>query len=346
MDIFQYLNKKDVLRNMTDDDFEVFLPKFTKALHDHGFHNLLTYYNGTIKNYKEDWSELCERKITENNVSSTNIVGVSILRKYMPHIYDVENYKGQSVVKSWNYEVLEKAIRVNRQSHSTPYVSEIIRQIGFVSGTSKVTMYRPLLTKRIVQYFDSKTVLDVCIGWGGRMLGSVCVPGVRYTGIEPCMKTYQGLQQMCNDLSISTNVNLINDCAENVLPELEGTFDLALTSPPYYNLEVYSDESTQSHNYGSYTQWVQKFLKPVVFGVLDHLNDNGKSAWSVKNIKTDKQYNLYDDIVKIHKMRGWEKMDVEFYVGNPIRPGMKKDKDGKMKVGQEITYIFAKTSAI
>ena len=118
---------------------------------------------------------------------------------------------------------------------------------------------------------------------------------------------------MCNDLSISTNVNLINDCAENVLPELEGTFDLALTSPPYYNLEVYSDESTQSHNYGSYTQWVQKFLTPVVFGVLDHLNDNGKSAWSVKSIKTDKQYNLYDDIVKIHKMRGWEKMDVEFY---------------------------------
>ena len=339
MDIFEYLNKRDVLRDMTDEDFAVFLPEFTDALLKYGFDPLLLHYNNSLKSSEDDWDSLCKRPVLENNISSTNVVGLSILKRNMPHIYEVQNYKGQSVLKSWTYPVLEKAIRVNRTSHSTPYISEIIRQIGFVSGTSKVTMYRPLLTKRIVSFFGATRVLDVCIGWGGRMIGSACIPGVHYTGIEPCVKTFKGLLKICDDLKLNNNVTLLNGCAEHILPTLEkvAVFDLAITSPPYYNLEVYSDETTQSHFYGTYAQWVESFLKPVVHGVLDRLTETGKSAWSVKNFKTNKQYNLYDDIVSLHEERGWVKMDVEFYVGNPVRPGSNGGKEGK-----EITYVFQK----
>ena len=56
---------------------------------------------------------------------------------------------------------------------------------------------------------------------------------------------------------------------------LKKEYDLALTSPPYYNLEVYTEEENQSHNYGSYEDWVENFLKPVVYGVLDKLIDTG-----------------------------------------------------------------------
>ena len=337
MNVFDYLNKHDSLREMTDDAFEEFLPEFTTALLTFGFEPLVAYYNNTLKSARDDWHELCKRPVIENNISSTNVVGLSILKRNMPHIYEVENYKGKSVMKSWTYPIIEKAIRVNRQSHSTPYISEIVRQIGFVSGTSKVTMYRPLLTKRIVTYFGAKRVLDVCVGWGGRMIGSACIPGVQYLGIEPCIKTYDGLNKICKDLDVK-NVTLLNGCAEHILPTLEdgvALFDLAITSPPYYNLEVYSNETTQSHMYGTYEQWVESFLKPVVHGVLNRLTATGTSAWSVKNFKTNKQYNLYDDIVSLHLEKGWVKMDVEFYVGNPVRPGSNTAKEGK-----EITYIF------
>ena len=338
MDIFEYLNKKDVLREMAEEEFALFLPGFTNALLEYGFESLIGYYNNTLKPSEQDWRELCKRSIEENHISSTNVVGLAILKRNMPHIYEVENHKGQSILKSWTYPVIEKAIRVNRTSHTTPYISEIVRQIGFVSGTSKVTMYRPLLTKRIVTYFGAMRVLDVCIGWGGRMLGTACIPGVHYTGIEPCLKTFNGLLKICEDLSIKNNVTLLNGCAEHILPGLEGElFDLAITSPPYYNLEVYSGETTQSHFYGTYAQWVESFLKPVVNGVLDRLTHTGKSVWSVKNFKTNKQYNLYDEIVNLHVERGWVKMEVEFYVGNPVRPGSNTVKEGK-----EITYVFQK----
>lgn len=341
MDIFQYLNKKDALRDMSNEAFAEFSPIFANALLDYGFENLLKYYNNSLKTNAKDWNDLCNKTIEQNHISSTSTIGLSIIRRFMPHLYDVENYKGNSVKKLWVYANILKAVQVNRQSHSTPYISEIIRQIGFVAGTSKVTIYRPLLTKRIVEYFDAKEVLDVCVGWGGRMLGSACQKNVKYTGIEPYTKTFQGLQGMVEEFKLS-NVTLFNDCAENVLPNMERKYDLALTSPPYYNLEVYSDENTQSHHYGSYEDWIKLFLRPVIYGVLSVLKEGGKSAWSVKNIKTDKKYNLYDDVVKIHKEKGWEKMDVEFYVGNPVRPGNNVDKNGKTNTGQEFTYIFYK----
>lgn len=197
-------------------------------------------------------------------------------------------------------------------------------------------MYRPLLTKRIVQTFGAKQVLDVCVGWGGRMVGSVAVDGVSYTGIEPNTKTFHGLQQIQTAIGVGDDrITLYHDTAERVLPTLRRKFDLAITSPPYFNLELYSNETSQSHHYGTYTQWVEKFLQPVVWGVLAVLTEHGKSCWSVKNFKTDQTYHLQDDVIRLHKEKGWTLMDREFYVGNSVRPGLNT-------LGKEITFVFVK----
>ena len=345
-DITTILNKRLALKDMTDEAFEIFLPKFCEALETHTFQQIIEDYKNDylVDPKNKEWDNLKKVNVDKNYISSTSTMGMKIIKRHMPHIYDVKNHKGKCISQLWNKETLMKVVRVNRKSHSTPYVTELVRQVGFVAGASKVTVYRPLLTKRIVEYFKAKNVLDVCVGWGGRMLGSASVDGVSYTGIEPYSKTYNGLVNIKNELKLSDDqVTLYNDVAENVVPTLERKYDLALTSPPYYNLEVYSDESTQSHHYGSYKDWVAKFLTPVVEGVIDKLVDGGKSCWSVKNFKTDGKYDLYDDVVEIHKKKGWEQMDVEFYVGNCLRPGM-KDSEGKARKSKEITYIFTKST--
>ena len=340
MDVYNYLNKKLILKNMSDEKFEKFLPNFTQKLVDIGFDKILFNYNKNLK-YEKDWLNLKNKKINKNYINSTNTTGMKIIKIYMPHIYEVQNYKGKSIKNMWNYKNLEKAIRTNRKSHSTPYISEIIRQVGFCAGTSKVTVYRPLLAKIIIEYFKNiknlkrMEVLDPCVGWGGRVLGAKSIDNVTYTGIEPCTKTYKGLFKIKQLLNLK-NVILYHNKAENILPDLKNNhYDLALTSPPYYNLEIYSEEKTQSHHYGNYENWVNLFLKPVVNGVLNKLKDTGISCWSVKNFKTDKKYNLYDKIVELHKLKNWILMDKEFYVGNCIRPGLNKK-------GKEITYCFCK----
>ncbi len=335
MNIYDYLNKRNLNKTFTQKEFDNIIDDLTDGIYNYGFENIIKDYNKKLKPIK-DWNNLKKKKIEKNYISAQSTIGLAIMKKHMTHSYKVKNYKGKSIYNLWNKENIKKSLIVNRKSHSTPYVSEIIRQIGFIAGTSKVTMYRPLLTKRIVQYFNAKNVLDCCTGWGGRMLGSLCNEGVSYTGIEPSNKTFEKLMDIVMQLDLS-KLYLHHGTAESILPKLKKKYDLAITSPPYYNLEIYTDEKTQSHHYGTYEDWKNKFLDVIIKGVLDKLIDGGKSCWSVKNFKTDKKYNLLDDVIEIHKKYGWKKLEIEFYVGNSVRPSKKK-----LKKGKEITYVFVK----
>jgi 16S rRNA G966 N2-methylase RsmD len=340
--IYDYLNIKNKFIDMSDDEFSKFADIFSIDIYNYGFDNLINDYNNNLSSSIKDWNKLKKTIITTNHLSSTNTTGLNIIKKCMSHIYEVENYKGISIKKLFTIINIRKALVMNRRTKHTPYVSEIIRQLGFMGSIPKTTIYRPVLTKRIVEYYNAKNILDVCTGWGGRMLGTCSIEGTHYTGIEPCIKTYNSLNEIINKLKLD-NIKIYNDTAENILPNLlDNYYDIAITSPPYYNLEKYSDEPNQSINkYTTYDLWYEYFLKPVIYNVILKLKDNGKSVWSVKNIKTDMKYNLYDDIVELHKNKGWVQNDITFYISNSVRAGL-RDSKGNMAKGRETTFVFSK----
>jgi hypothetical protein len=341
------INKRNALKDLSDEDFETLLPILATELESHG----ILYESYSSEEIAKDWKLLREKPIdkTVTNVSATATAGMKIMRKYMKHFHEVANYKGLSIKSLWKKANLEKALRFNRVQHSTPYASEIIRSLSFTNGLGKVTMYRPLMARNVVAYFDAKSVLDVCAGWGGRMIGSksVDLANVLYTGMDPCVKTYNALCGIRDELKL-TGVTLINKPAEVALLELpeDAKFDIALTSPPYFNLEIYSDEATQSTSNTntnslekqSYQEWVEKFLRPVIIGVIGRVK---YSCWSVKNFKTDKKYNLLDDVIKTHSENGWKQLDVVFTMSNSRRPGSSGASDAPKKT-EEVTYVFVK----
>jgi hypothetical protein len=363
------LNRKHALTNLTDTEFEALLPELAAELESHGV--LRESY--TDADIQKDWTLLLRKDTTINamNISATEVAGMKVLRKHMRHFHAVRNYKGHSVESLWTQPCLEKALRFNRAQHSTPYASEIIRSLSFANGLGKVTMYRPLMAKKVVAYLATKDamtdvrVLDACAGWGGRMIGaksaespsfagvSPSVAGglrgelvspslkVHYTGIDPCAKTYEALRAIRDELGL-TNVTLVNKPAEVALQQSLGTYDIALTSPPYYNLELYSDEPTQSvATKDGYQAWLNDFLNPVIAGVI-RLGVK-YSCWSVKNFKTDKKYDLLDDVIRIHGEHGWRLLDgVVFTMANSRRPGQKAASDQKKT--EECTYVFVRAT--
>jgi hypothetical protein len=332
--IHNFLNKKHSLSNLSDKEFENIVGKLSSELEQNGF--IYDSYENSI--LLKDFQSLCKKDVNNiTNINATSTVGMKIIKNFMHHFYDVQNHKKVSVHSLWKKDNLEKALRFNRKYHSTPYVSEIIRSLSFTNGLGKITIYRPLMAKMVVNHFKVKSVLDISIGWGGRLLGTKSVDeNISYTGFEPCLKTYNSL---CNIKSLLhlQNVNIINKPSEIGLLELplDIKFDMALTSPPYYNLEIYSDEKTQSHTYGNYENWIDKFLRPVIDNVLLRVK---YSCWSVKNFKSDKQYNLFDDITKIHNENGWVILDIMFSMNNSKRPGASSD----IKKSEEKTYVFVK----
>ena len=169
---------------------------------------------------------------------------------------------------------------------------------------------------------------------------------MHYTGIDPCAKTYEALRAIRDELGL-TNVTLVNKPAEVALRDLgpSVTYDIALTSTTYYNLELYSDEPTQSvATKDGYQAWVNEFLNQVIQGVIRH--GVKYSCWSVKNFKTDKKYDLLDDVVRIHGEHGWRLLDgVVFTMANSRRPGQKAaNEDMTPKKTEECTYVFVRAT--
>ena len=81
-------------------------------------------------------------------------------------------------------------------------------------------------------------------------------------------------------------------------------FDCCITSPPYYDLEIYSNEETQSINkFQTYESWLENFIDPIIKYVTEHCTKF--SCWSVKNFTTDQEYEFQKDVADIHEKYGW-----------------------------------------
>ena len=294
---------------------------------------------------KASWYSLVNKDVSMNiDLDSRSRPGHVLIDYHMPHFWAVKNWKGVSVSDlAKDSTILYKALWANLRMHSTPYTSEIRRSLCMVGGLSNVTKYRAPLAKAIVQGFGAHSVLDPCAGWGGRMLGALAA-GATYTGCEPCTKTVNGLYNILSELpkDVAQRCTLIHAAAETGLLNLL-YYDMVLTSPPYYNLEDYSDENSQSmKKYPTWERWLTEWLDPVIGACLMSLREGGTSCWSVKNFKTDREYYLADEVIEAHKRYGWKLVKVVSMTGSG-RPGEGRIKDGHESRGsKEDTYCFQK----
>ena len=222
--------------------------------------------------------------------------------------------------------------KYNRNQRIFPTALQIFR-LGL--GQPAVN-FPPLTAKFLYEHFtehckDEKiTVYDPSAGWGGRMLGAAA-SGKSYIGFEPCDETYKSLKELVSYLKLP-NITLYNDVAENMNNYDFKNVDIILTSPPYFNLEIYSNKGSET-KHSNYTDWVTKWLSPLVKMSTDRLNPLGWSCWNVHNIGKMK---IIDDIFSIHKNLNYEQIR---YFG--IVSGKRQANDQTQK-NLDITKIYFK----
>lgn len=133
-------------------------------------------------------------------------------------------------------------------------------------------------------------VLDPCAGWGGRMIGVSSV-GCSYEGFEPSTRTYEGLLRLFDFLK-TLNPTFISKvhCLPFEDSHLQkGYYDFAITSPPYYDTEFYSDEPTNSLNrYPSFEDWCNGFYAPLITKTMRAIKQEGAFVLNV----CDRKYPL------------------------------------------------------
>jgi 16S rRNA G966 N2-methylase RsmD len=307
------INKKNSIRSIDDNTFELILENFAKYISDNIDYK--NKYSSSVL-YK-DYFNLKKYKSSNNFINSTVTIGNKIMEHFFPNIYDVKINK-TSFSECWkDIELLKKVIRWNRNSHSTPYVSELKRGIYFCKGLTKTTMYRPTLMKLICDKYNVKNVIDPCAGWGGRLLGCCVNENRTYVGFEPNTQTFNNLNNLINFFNIN-NAIIYNDGCENVYKYIKNkSFDMVLTSPPYFDLEIYSDENTQSYfKYNSYQEWLNKWLKNIIKKFTLLLDKDGISCWNVADFKNN---SFKQDVIKIHRDLNYKHID-SFYISSSKRP--------------------------
>lgn len=333
VDIHDIINKKNALRELSDDTFKACVSDLAIQLSQISPYNEYTeeeLYNDFInlKSWRSNYDKTFSARIR---------YGLTLIENFYDNFYSVCDKRNRSFISLWrNPSFLEKVLALNRKMHNTPYLSELKRTVYFASGLSKTTMFRPTLAKAIVEQYGVKTVLDPCAGWGGRLLGSIAA-NAHYVGFEPNTQTYKNTIQLIDFLNINDRVELYNEPAQNIdnVIDRNRMFDCTLTSPPYYDLEVYSNEETQSiNNVSTYTDWLEQFLYPIIESCSSRLNSNGISCWNTARVGS---YDIPSDIANKHSELGYKLTDT-YNITNHTRPS-----SGDKRLNSDITHVFSRS---
>lgn len=132
-----------------------------------------------------------------------------------------------------------------------------------------VNIFKPSVAKYVCDRFRPFSVLDPFAGWGSRMLGAMASSSVmKYTGIDNNKNLKQGYDEMREELRLSNLTEIIYDDCLNI-DYSKHTYDMVLTSPPYYNLELYSNTQKKSKQ-----EW-NEFYREIFKKVFDNLQMDG-----------------------------------------------------------------------
>jgi hypothetical protein len=168
--------------------------------------------------------------------------------------------------------------------------------------------HNPAIIKKFIELFQAKKILDMSAGWGDRLLG--CMASKlkngsvsHYTATDPNLCLHKYYDNMINSLLHYTknknmNINIMKTGFEKCIIE-ENFYDLAYSSPPYFDLEIYSNNEDQSiKNYTNESSWFEHFLKVCIIKIINSLVDGGYMVLYIMQ-KSDRNY--------LEKMFDWIK---------------------------------------
>ena len=124
---------------------------------------------------------------------------------------------------------------------------------------------------------EHASVLDPCHGWGGRYVGALLAQVSRYVGFDPSPYAHKGLERardIFSEYEPDTSAEFFEQCFEDSTLE-PCSFDFALTSPPYFDVEQYDGEQTSSKRFSNYDIWRDGFYSVLIKKVYDALKLNG-----------------------------------------------------------------------
>lgn len=226
---------------------------------------------------KNAYKNLCDDKIdiSKTILNNHSKVGNSISKLFCYQFFNTKTQNNLNLVEAFsNKDCLSKTIISKldldgeRDDDARNFsVCSILDEMKRLRLCATTSLFKPLNAKYIVERYSEPgdTVGDYSCGFGGRLLGTMSC-GRKYIGTDPL--TTLELEKMAEFLKFDKkNYKLIDIGSEDYRGE-ENSIDLYWSSPPYYDLEIYSDKLNQAYNKGReyfYNVYWRKTLENVKY---------------------------------------------------------------------------------
>ena len=243
---------------------------------------------------------------------------------------------------------LRRAIRICfefRTGDNLVSPTALRRALELVTGEN-IQNFKPQNACAIAEYLCPVlwgNVYDYSAGYGGRLLGiSTSTMSYSYTAVDPNTETIEYLHYLndCIYDTLGRRGRLHKDVSESFEPS---DVDLAFSSPPYFNLEKYSDEPTQCMNqFKTLDEWFEGYVVPTMKNIYQGLNPDGVFATNIADYKIgkDREFKVCDRWIATAESLGFKyKQTIKMMLNT--RPGVGNDKtSGREK--WEGVYVFTK----
>lgn len=172
-------------------------------------------------------------------------------------------------------------------------------ECNFFKATLAASVYDLFLRNK-----PHKRVLDISAGWGDRLLAALSKNLETYLAYDPNTALQSGYKEMIDEFipddAEKEHYQVIGAPFETAETNLRGkTFDLIFTSPPYFDLEVFTTEGEQSIiSHSTFDKWMVHFLFQSLYLAWDTLAADGNMVIHIDDFsKGDKKYRIIEPMV-------------------------------------------------
>mgnify|MGYP003633015959 FL=1 len=298
------------------------------------------------------FSKLNYNNVDNNKIGLGNNRGQTINRFLFPNMMTAEpKGRGSNSLRDrfLDERKLKRAIRICfefRTGERLLRPTQLRTALELVTGEN-VTNFKAQNAKAIAEHLCPVlwgNVYDYSCGYGGRLLGIGSSNfKYKYIGVEPNTETVNYLNYLNDVIDEATGVRgtIIQSVSEQYQPD---DIDLAFSSPPYFNLEKYSNEETQCMvQFKTEDEWFEGYVAPTMENIKRGLNDDGIFATNIADYKSYDRKEPYEVVqrwIQTAEKVGF-KYDGVIKMMLNTRPGVGNDrKEGREK--WEGVYVFRK----
>jgi 1-aminocyclopropane-1-carboxylate deaminase/D-cysteine desulfhydrase-like pyridoxal-dependent ACC family enzyme len=184
------------------------------------------------------------------------------------------------------YDNIEKTIDFALKRYNK--INNYTLRESLYSMIPECTAFRPTLMVSMIKLFGGRTILDFSSGWGDRLLGALACDKIIdfYCGVDPNSCLHPNYQHMISFFKRDPNKFMMIQSEFQTATVPIKNYNLIFTSPPYFVLEKYSDEPTQSINKNTeLDDWLENFLFFSLKKSWDLLIDQGHLAISINDMR-------------------------------------------------------------